>query len=179
MKHICWLYISIDQHVYTINHVKDSCGTLIYHRYMYESKFCHMCRYFEVPQESLTWFMVWTCWSILIYNQQMCFISWSTNFVIAKKNDPMTSAKKLHNITQYLCLVKRKATQCYITLHIILSLPKKPKLKLETQFKRCLHPAKIFFIHWQRGRLVTYWHQYSSFKWFLFECAIIKNKKEK
>ena len=101
MKHICWLYISIDQHVHTINHVKDSCGTLIYW-YMYESKFCHMCRYFEVPHDSLTWFMVWTCWSILIYNQQMCFISWSTNFVIAKRMTQWPLKKKLHNITQYL-----------------------------------------------------------------------------
>ena len=62
MKHICWLYISIDQHVHTINHVKDSCVTLIY-RHIWQNLLSYMFQYIKVPHESLTWFMVWTCWS--------------------------------------------------------------------------------------------------------------------
>ena len=112
---------------------------------MYESKFCHMCRYIKVPHESLTWFMVWTCWSILIYNQQMCFISWSTNFVIAKRMTQWPLQIKLHIITQYLMFVQTKG---FAVLH--------NTALLSELIKRCRHPAKIFFIHWKRGRLVTY-----------------------
>ena len=154
MKHICWLYISIDQHVHTINHVKDSCGTSKY-RHMYESKFCHMCRYTNVPHESLTWFMVWTCWSILIYNQQMCFISFNTNFVIAKKNDPMTSAKKA---AQYHTLFDAWLNQRLHNTAYLSELIKKAKDKtwntiqtLPTSRKNIFYPLAA----WLLGHLLT------------------------
>ena len=149
---------------------------------MYESKFCDMCGYFEVPHDSLAWFMVWTCWSILIYNQQMCFISWSTNFVIAKRMTQWPLKKSCtisHNIW---FLVKRKATHAVLhnTAHHS-ELIKKVEVKTWNTIQTLPTSGKNIFYSlaaWPFGHLLTSIFIIKNY-WCLFECAIIKNKQRK